>query len=79
MEYFYTCAVSQDGKRLVLSGVGSSALYLWDSNSLEALGSLEGPLSNSAEAVFLPDGRLLVCYWNSEQPTKIGIWTIDSP
>ena len=66
---------SPDGRQLVSSGFGSSTLYFWYSTNLEALGSLNKPIERSAEAEFLPDGRLVACYENGE--AHIGIWKID--
>jgi WD40 repeat protein len=68
---------SPDGRQLVLSGYGSSTLYIWDVKTLQPLGKIADPsiVGNTATAFFLPDGRLLVCYKNGA--THIGIWKID--
>jgi WD40 repeat protein len=65
---------SPDGQKLITTG--SAGIYLWDANSLELLGSLIKPLSEGSEAFFLPDGRVLACY---KQSDRIGIWTLESP
>lgn len=65
---------SPDGQKLITAG--TSGIYLWDTNSLEPLGSLIKPLSEGSDAFFLPDGRVLACYYISD---RIGIWTIESP
>jgi WD40 repeat protein len=68
-------AFSSDGRTIMTYGNRDSDLYFWDANSLEPLGSVNGPPAFKSELFFLPDGRVLACYL----PSQIGIWTIESP
>ena len=83
---FWSIAFSPDGQKLIMYGFGfpdrsGENLYLWDANNLEPLGSLAGPQASRIEAFFLPDGRVLACYWTDylNSPDHIGIWTMELP
>lgn len=69
---------SPDNQQLVFSEFGDQTVYVWDVNTLEPIGKITDTkrVLDKGKAIFLPDGRLMSCYWSIDQPTRIGIWTI---
>jgi WD40 repeat protein len=70
-------ALSPDGRILASTGWLANEILLWDTQTLEQTGSIQG-LGKSKGLTFSPDGRLLVIRVQTDDGGAIRLWDIAS-